>query len=111
VLVVSRGDVEANRAKAEEHGITFPVVLQRQWEISRQYAMFATPAAYLIDENGSIAAEVATGKDAILALMASAAGRRCKCGKPVSECGRVHARAAASTKNGRAAAESPSGGH
>jgi peroxiredoxin len=75
VLMVSRGDEEANRAKAAEHGLTFPIGLQRQWEISREYAMFATPVAYLIDENGVIVAEVATGTDAILALLASAATR------------------------------------
>jgi len=26
--------------------------LQQQWEISRRYAMFAAPIAYLIDEAG-----------------------------------------------------------
>ena len=54
--------------------------------------MFATPAAYLIDENGVIVAEVATGTDAILALLAGAATgqteRRCKCGRLQSECGK-----------------------
>jgi len=47
-------------------------VLQRQWEVSREYAMFATPVGYLIDEQGSIAADVATGVDAILALLSDA---------------------------------------
>jgi hypothetical protein len=46
-----------------------PVVLQRQWEISREYGMFATPIAYLMDEQGMIAAEVAVGVEAVLALM------------------------------------------
>jgi len=68
VLVVSRGEVEANREKAAEHGLTFPIALQRQWEISRDYAMFATPIGYLIDEAGVIAAEVAVGVEPILAL-------------------------------------------
>jgi len=31
------------------------VALQRQWEISRRYAMFVTPGACLIDERGVIA--------------------------------------------------------
>ena len=52
--------------------MTFPVVLQQQWEISRRYAMFATPIAYLIDEAGVIAHDVAVGTDAILDLMARA---------------------------------------
>ena len=43
VLVVSRRDVEANRAKATALGLTFPIVLQKQWEVSLKYAMFATP--------------------------------------------------------------------
>jgi len=68
VLMVSRGDLETNRVKVIEHGLTFPVMLQRQWEISREYGMFATPIAYLIDEHGMIAADVAVGGDAILAL-------------------------------------------
>jgi peroxiredoxin len=71
VLMVSRGDLELNRAKLKEHGITFPVVLQRQWEISRLYGMFATPIAYLINEQGIIAADVAVGVNPILALFSS----------------------------------------
>ena len=68
VVMVSRGDPERNRAKIAEHGLTFPVVLQEQWQLSRQYAKFATPIAYLIDTEGRIAATVAMGVDAILAL-------------------------------------------
>jgi len=70
VLMLSRGELEANRAKAAQHGLTFPILLQRQWEISRDYAMFATPVAYLIDEEGIIAREVAVGVEPILALLA-----------------------------------------
>ena len=68
VLVVSRRDVEANRTKAAALGLTFPIVLQRQWEISLQYAMFATPIGYLIDERGILASDVAVGVGPILAL-------------------------------------------
>ena len=69
ILMVSRGEVDANLRKIEEHGITFPVALQRQWEISRLYGMFATPIGYLIDEHGIIAAPVAVGTDRILSLV------------------------------------------
>lgn len=68
VVMVSRGDPERNQAKVAEHGITFPVVLQEQWQLSREYAKFATPIAYLIDAEGRVAATVAVGVDAILAL-------------------------------------------
>jgi peroxiredoxin len=73
VVMVSRGDVEENRRKVEQFGLTFPVVLQEQWQLSRQYAKFATPIAYLIDEQGRIAADVALGVDAILELPSVAA--------------------------------------
>jgi peroxiredoxin len=68
VLVVSRRDAETNRAKAAALGLTFPIVLQRNWEISLKYAMFATPIAYLIDEQGMVVRDVAVGVEPILAL-------------------------------------------
>jgi len=73
VLMVSRGDPERNRRKVAEHGLTFPVVLQHKWKLSREYAMFATPIGYLIDEDGRVGADVAVGMDAILDLPALAA--------------------------------------
>jgi len=69
VVMVSRGGAEANRAKVEEHGFTFPVLLQNHWEVSKEYAMFATPVGYLIDEKGVIAKGVAVGGEAILQLV------------------------------------------
>jgi peroxiredoxin len=75
VLMISRGSAEANRAKVAEYGLSFPVVLQRHWEISRAYGMFATPIGYLIDEHGVVAADVAEGAEAILALARRFGGR------------------------------------
>lgn len=72
LLLVGRGDPEENRRKAEEHGFEFPVVLQRRWEVSRQFGIFAAPVGFLIDENGVIAKRVAQGIDQILALAPSA---------------------------------------
>jgi peroxiredoxin len=66
VLMISRGDNEANRRKVAEHGITFPLVLQRHWEISRAYGTFATPIGYLINEEGVLASNVLVGPEAIL---------------------------------------------
>jgi peroxiredoxin len=68
VVVVSRRGLDANRAKAAALGLSFPIVLQRQWEISREYGMFATPIAYLIDEQGILLSDVAVGVEPILAL-------------------------------------------
>jgi peroxiredoxin len=68
VLVVSRRDAEANRVKAAKLGLTFPIVLQKQWEISLMYAKFATPIGYLINEQGILASDLAVGVEPILAL-------------------------------------------
>ena len=68
VLVVSRRDLEANRAKAARLGLSFPIVLQKQWEVSLKFGMFATPIGYLIDEQGILASDVAVGVGPILAL-------------------------------------------
>jgi len=75
VVMVSRGDRHANQAKVDKYKLTFPVALQRQWEISRDYGMFGTPIAYLIDEGGMIAADVAVGVEPILGLLSSAIAR------------------------------------
>ena len=72
VLMVSRCDPDANRAKVAQLGLTFPIVLQKQWEISLLYGKFATPIAYLIDEQGVLASDVTVGVEPILALAASA---------------------------------------
>ncbi len=66
VVMISRGELAANLAKAAEHRLPFPVLLQQGWQVSKDYAMFATPIAYLIDEQGVIARDAAIGADAIL---------------------------------------------
>jgi methylamine dehydrogenase accessory protein MauD len=72
VLMISRRDPEANRGKVAELGLTFPVVLQRHWEISLLYGMFATPIAYLIDERGVLATDAVVGVQPIQDLLATA---------------------------------------
>ena len=72
VVMVSRGDAKTNRKKAAAWRVTFPIVLQKQWEISLLYGMFATPIVYLIDEQGVLAADVAAGVEPIRRLMAEA---------------------------------------
>ena len=74
ILMVSRGEAEANRAKVTQHALTFPVLLQRRWEVCRDYATFATPVGYLIDQDGRIATALAAGREAILALASRVVG-------------------------------------
>lgn len=72
VVMVSRGSTEANRGTIDTHKVSFPVVLQRHWEVSREYGRFVTPMAYLIDEQGVLASNVTEGVAPILALLSRA---------------------------------------
>jgi peroxiredoxin len=72
ILIISRGNIDAVRAEFQARPVPFPVAVQKSWEISRRYAMFATPIAYVIDEAGKIAGDVAGGPEPILILLASA---------------------------------------
>ncbi len=67
-LMVTRGELEENRAKASQRGLEFPIVIQPGWTLSRDYGIFATPVAFLIDPDGIIEADVAQGVEAIVAL-------------------------------------------
>jgi len=73
MLMISKDEPRENRVKVKEHGLTFTIVLQQQWEISRKYGMFATPIAYLIDDNGIIVHDVAVGVEGVENLIARAA--------------------------------------
>jgi peroxiredoxin len=68
IVVVGRGSVEENRRKASAYNVDFPVLLQPAWRVSKEYGIFATPVAFLIDEEGVIARDVAKGAPEILSL-------------------------------------------
>lgn len=70
ILMVSRGDADANRAMVERLGLSFPVGLQARWEVSRAYRLLAAPVGFLVDEQGILASGAALGAPAILALLA-----------------------------------------
>jgi peroxiredoxin len=69
VLMVTRGDLEENRSKADRHGFEFPVAIQDRWNLSKEYGIFAMPLAFLIDEEGMIVKDVALGVAEIRALV------------------------------------------
>ena len=78
------------RAKADKLGLTFPIVMQKQWEMSLKYGMFATPIGYLIDEQGVLVRDVAVGVEPILSLTSRSqsvaaqgdSGERCRRSTP-----------------------------
>ena len=66
LMMIGRGDLEENRRKAAEHGIEFPVAVQRRWEISRAYGIFATPVAFVIGPDGRTEGPVIRGVNDVL---------------------------------------------
>src|SRR5215213_4041502 len=100
--LISRGDVEENKTKASEHGLT-NVLLQEDWEVSASYEVRGTPSAVLIDTDGKIASPVARRAEGIRGLLSYAVGERAQLpmqphqhqteGQPCPNCGKVHAAA------------------
>jgi len=103
--LVSRGEVEENKTKAQEHALK-NVVLQKDWEASESYEVGGTPSAVLISPDGKIASPVAGGAEGIRGLLSYAVGERAQLpmqphahgdpqaqGQPCPNCGKVHAAA------------------
>jgi peroxiredoxin/uncharacterized membrane protein YphA (DoxX/SURF4 family) len=96
ISLVSRGSLEANRAKASEHGLR-GVLLQKDWEIAEAYEVGGTPSAVLVRPMGTVASPVAGGSEAIKALVAQVTGEpaqlpvqpRTQEG-PCPNCGKAH---------------------
>ena len=73
--LISRGEVEENKTKAQEHGLK-NVLLQKDWEVSESYEVRGTPSAVLISPDGKVASPVAGGAEGIRALLSYAVGER-----------------------------------
>jgi methylamine dehydrogenase accessory protein MauD len=63
VLAINNADPEAARKWAREVEADFPVLAQENWAVSKRYEVFATPFAFLIDEQGVIASSGIVNKD------------------------------------------------
>jgi methylamine dehydrogenase accessory protein MauD len=57
VLAIFNGDLESARKWAVEVMAEFPVLSQEKFAVSKRYQMFATPFAFLVDEQGVIASK------------------------------------------------------
>jgi thiol-disulfide isomerase/thioredoxin/uncharacterized membrane protein YphA (DoxX/SURF4 family) len=68
VIVISSGSVEANRRKAAEHGVT-GVYIQDGRLVEGLYQISGTPAAVLLSSDRIVGSPVATGPEAIEALL------------------------------------------
>jgi peroxiredoxin len=74
VTLISRGPVDAVRAKAGEHGLSH-VLVQRDREVERAYQAPGTPSAVLISRDGTVGSPVVPGPDAVRALLARTINR------------------------------------
>jgi methylamine dehydrogenase accessory protein MauD len=57
VVVINNSDADATRKWSEEVAARFPVLAQNHFNVSKRYEVFATPFAFLIDEQGVIASK------------------------------------------------------
>src|SRR5918995_1051452 len=102
LALISRGEVEENKIKAQEHGLT-NVLVQKDWEVSESYEVRGTPSAVLISPDGKVASPVAGGAEGIRGLLSYAVGQGAQLpmqphqpqtqGQPCPNCGKVHAAA------------------
>jgi peroxiredoxin len=108
IALVSRGDREENRAKAQEHGLT-NVLLQEDWEVSEAYRVGGSPSVVLVRPDGTIGSSVAGGAEAIRTLITQVVEAPARVpllpgapapgptegsqGQPCPKCGKVHAAA------------------
>src|SRR5215208_3515428 len=102
LALVSRGEMEENKTKAQEHALK-NVVLQKDWEVSESYEIRGTPSAVLVSADGKVASPVAGGDEGIKGLLSYAVGQGAQLpmephqhqteGQPCPNCGKVHAAA------------------
>ena len=76
VLVINNGDPESTRAWAAETKARFPVLAQETFSVSKRYEAFATPFAFLIDEEGIVRSKGIAGTRQYLGYVLSGAGQQ-----------------------------------
>ena len=74
LLLLAHGESAPNREGAAEHGLKCPILLVGGREEGGAFETEGTPVAYLVDEDGRVAAPVARGADRVLALALELAG-------------------------------------
>jgi peroxiredoxin len=74
VIVVSRGDLDANRAKASEHGLV-TVLLEDEFKLARSLGITGMPGAATLDADGRIAQAPALGARAVDELLGASRRR------------------------------------
>jgi len=73
VAIISGGDAEEDRARAEEHGLT-RVLRDDEEDVADRYGATGTPMALLVGPDGRVESELVVGATAIGALVSSVVG-------------------------------------
>jgi len=73
IALISRGTLEANRAKFSEQPLSY-VLLQQNREAATVYQVQGTPSAVIVRADGTIGSPLAPGAEAIAALVARTVG-------------------------------------
>ena len=68
LVLLASGDAQSNREQADERGLKCPILLRTGQETVGPFHQEGTPVAYLLDEEGRVAAPLARGKDQVLSL-------------------------------------------
>jgi methylamine dehydrogenase accessory protein MauD len=85
VLVVNNDNLDASRKWAEEAQAQIPIVAQERWVLSRRYEVFATPFAFLIDEQGIIRSKGIVSDRQYINFVVSGAGAAAQGGHEEAE--------------------------
>jgi methylamine dehydrogenase accessory protein MauD len=76
VLVVNNASIDQTRLWAREADARFPVLSQEKYAISKRFETYATPFAFLIDEQGIITSKGLAGSKQYLNFVLSGAGKK-----------------------------------
>jgi peroxiredoxin len=68
LLLLAYGEARTNQEQAAEHGLKCPILLMKEQEKPAPFEHQGTPVAYLLDEEGRVAAPLARGAERVLAL-------------------------------------------
>jgi hypothetical protein len=68
LVMISRGDLDANLAKAQEHGLE-PVLIEEEFEVSRALGINGAPGAVRLDAEGRYVAKPSMGTERVGILL------------------------------------------
>ena len=75
LVLLTYGSCESNQQQVAEQGLKCPILLINDGDRPAPFANECTPVAYLLDEQGRVAAPFASGADRVLALAQRSASR------------------------------------